>query len=321
MGAKFRRAHVDLPEAAAPTSTTSASGGTSIVTAGAEGTLLTAMEKPLAETGFLDVPGARLYYEVEGAGHPLLLLHAGIANLRMWDLHMPALAERHRVIRYDMRGFGRSENEDVPFSNRADLAAVLDHLEAESAYVCGASRGGVIALDFTLEQPDRVDALIFVAGGISGYETPGTPESAAFWEEAERVEEEHDWDRLSDMETAYWVEGPGQRPGRVDAAVRDRVHDWILTGYRAEKPNGTPQPLAPPAAGRLSEVTVPTLVLTGDLDDAQTQASCRHLADSVSGARLEVFEGAAHMLNLEQPERFERVVVDFLAEVEAATVV
>ncbi|MFN2484647.1 MAG: alpha/beta fold hydrolase [Candidatus Limnocylindria bacterium] len=277
----------------------------------------------MPDSGFLDVPGGRIYYEAEGTGHPIVLIHAGVANLRMWNGQASALAERYRVIRYDTRGFGLTESEDVAFSNRADLVALMDHLDAPSAHVCGLSRGGIIALDFTLEHPQRVDALIFAAGGIGGWESgeSSDPDARAFWEEAERRWEAHDWERLSDMETAFWVNGPGQPSDRVDQLIRDRVHDWILSNYRAQKPEGTPQPLEPPAAGRLGEITARTLVLVGDLDERGTQAACRHLAESVSGARLEVFEGAAHMLNLEQPERFARVVLDFLAEVDAARVV
>ena len=104
--------------------------------------------------------GARLYYEVEGEGHPLLLIHGGLGDLRMWDEQMPAFAERYRVIRYDTRGFGRSETEDVEFTERGDAAAVLQHLEAGSAYVVGQSRGGNIALDLALDEP--------AAGGCAG---------------------------------------------------------------------------------------------------------------------------------------------------------
>ena len=270
------------------------------------------------ESGFVETNGGRIYYEVEGRGHPLLLIHAGIANLRMWDDQVRAFSDRYRVIRYDTRGFGRTETDAVEFSNRDDLAAVLDRVGAASAYVLGASRGGMIALDFTLESPDRVDALIVAAGGIGGEPAEPTPEQKAFFDEAERAWGAREWERLAGLETSYWVDGPGQAAGRVGPAVRDRVHDWILTNYLAEKEEGKPRPLDPPATGRLSEVGAPTLVLIGNLDDVGTQAACRRLASEVAGARLEVFEGAAHLINLEQPDRFNRVVLDFLAGVEAA---
>ena len=272
-----------------------------------------------AETGYLAVDGVRLHYEVQGEGHPLVLIHAGIADLRMWDEQVAAFADQYRVIRYDTRGYGRTETEDVPFSNRADLAALLDYLGASSAYLLGASRGGMIALDFTLERPERVDALIVAAGGIGGYETQASAEEKAFGEEAERAWEAREWEHLSDMETAYWVDGPGQSSDRVDPAIRERVHDWILSNYRAEKAEGQPQRLDPPATGRLAEIRVPVMVLIGDLDDASTQESCRRLAAEVPNGRLETFNGVAHMINLEQPERFNRVVLEFLAEVAVAS--
>jgi 3-oxoadipate enol-lactonase len=266
----------------------------------------------MSDSGFVPVDGGSLYFEAEGRGHPLLLIHAGVANLRMWDPQVPRLAEHYRVIRYDTRGFGRSESERVGFSNRADAAAVLDHVGAETAVIVGASRGGIIALDFTLERPERVDALVCVAGGISGYQSPADVGQETIWEEVERMWEAKEWDRLADFETEWWCDGPGQRSDRVDPALRSLVHGWILDTYRAEKEEGIPQPLDPPAAGRLAEVAVPTLVVVGDLDDPGTMDAGGVLASQVAGARLETFAGCAHMLGLEQPDRFTELILEFL---------
>jgi pimeloyl-ACP methyl ester carboxylesterase len=267
----------------------------------------------MATSGFIDTNGAKLYYEVEGSGHPLVLVHAGVANLRMWDPQVPAFAEHYRVIRYDTRGWGRTETEQVPFSNRADLAAVLDHLDAPSAYVLGLSRGGSIALDFAVDHPGRADALIFCAGGIGGFEgAEPTPEEEALFAEAAQREEAHDWDWVADFETRYWVDGPGQPANRVDPAIRERVHDWILTTYQAEKNEGLPEPMQPPANERLPSLRMPVLSMVGDLDDRDTIAACRRLAEVVPGARFEEFRAAAHMFNLELPEKFNRLVLDFL---------
>jgi 3-oxoadipate enol-lactonase len=271
----------------------------------------------MTEAGFVPVEGGSLYYEADGNGNPMLLIHAGVANLRMWDPHVPRLAEQYRVVRYDTRGYGRSESEHVEFSNRADAAAVLDHVGVESALVVGASRGGMIALDLTLERPHRVDALVVVAGGVGGYSSPSDEGQEQVWEEAERMWEAKDWERLADFETRWWVDGPGQLPDRVDPGVRALVHGWILDTYRAEKEEGIPQPLDPPAVGRLDEISTPTLVVVGDLDDPGTVDACEVLAAGVADARLLTFEGCAHMLNLERPERFTNTVLEFLAGVEA----
>jgi len=267
-------------------------------------------------SGNLETNGARIYYEVDGAGDAVVLIHAGVANLRMWDDQVAALRHSHRVIRYDTRGYGRTETYAVEFSNRADIAALLDHLGERSAHVVGLSRGGQIALDFAIEFPDRVRSLVVAAGGVGGYD--GGDEAPDGWEQVEAWTAAHDWGPVAEWETAYWADGPGQSPDRVDPAVRARVHDWILTTYRAEKEEGRPQPLDPPAAGRLGELKAPLLVAIGTLDDPGTQESMRHLAGAVPGARMEVFEGAAHMINLEQPERFNALLRAFLAEAEAA---
>jgi 3-oxoadipate enol-lactonase len=268
----------------------------------------------MSESGFADVNGGRIYYEVEGDGHPLLLIHGGLGSLRMWDDQVPAFVGRHRVIRYDTRGWGRTETEDVEYSDAADAAAVLDHLEVASAYVVGQSRGGSIALDFAIDQPERTDALVSVAGGISGYEADRAEDEPQPWEEMERLWEAKDWDALAELETRVWVDGRDQPPTRVDAGLRQKVRNWILAGYRAEKPWGQPQSLDPPAAGRLAEVRVPTLAMIGDVDEAGTVAAGRHLAATVPGARLIEFPGVAHMIQMEERERFNQVTLDFLAE-------
>jgi 3-oxoadipate enol-lactonase len=271
----------------------------------------------MGESGFVEADGGRIYFEVEGNGHPVLLIHGGLGSLRMWDEHVPAFAERYRVIRYDTRGFGRTETDDVEFTNRGDAAAVLDHLGASSAYVVGQSRGGMIALDLTLDRPDRVDALVSVAGGVGGYE-PELPDGIELppWDEMERLEEAQDWDALAELETQVWVDGWGQPQDRVDAEIRRQVKEWILANYRAGIAGGKPQPLDPSAAVRLADVRVPTLVLIGEADELESVISERHLATSVPGAQVVEFPGVAHMIHLEEPERFNELVLEFLAEVE-----
>jgi 3-oxoadipate enol-lactonase len=274
----------------------------------------------MEKSGFIPVNGGRLYYEEAGEGYPLVLLHAGVANLRQWDPHVPAFAEHYRVIRYDTRGWGRSESEHVEFSNHGDLEQALDHLGVEATYLLGTSRSASIALNFAVTHPERVTRLVEVAGG--GVGEPDLPAEALAPSEAlekatEEALEAKDWKRLADLETAFWGDGPGQPEGRLNASARAAMHDWILTTYAAEKEEGIPQRLDPPADERLDQLTMPLLVVIGELDETYTNVTCRNLAEAVPGARFEVFEGAAHMLNLEQPERFTKLVLEFLAEVPA----
>ena len=272
----------------------------------------------MEKSGFIPVNGGRLYYEEVGDGPPFVMLHAGVANLRQWDPHVPAFADHYRVIRFDSRGYGKSESEHVEFSNHGDLEQVLDHLGIKETHVLGTSRSASIALNFTVTHPERVTSLIEVAGGGVGEPDLSEAEMAvgdAMDKASEEAEAAKDWKRLSELETAFWGDGPGQPEGRLAAPIRAQLYDWIYTTYAAEKEEGIPQQLDPPADERVDQVTMPLLVIIGSIDEAYTNATCRLLAETVPGARLEVFDGAAHMLNLEQPERFTKLVLEFLASV------
>ena len=270
-------------------------------------------------SGILEIEGARIAYEDEGGGPAVLLIHGGLGDRRMWDAQSQAFAGRYRVIRYDTRGWGQTQTDDVEYVDAADAVAVLDHVGVDAAHVVGQSRGGSIALDLVLAYPDRARSLLSVAGGIHGFEAPRPPESSpAPFEEMERLWEAKDWEALAELETRVWVDGWGQPTTRVDPELRARVREWILGGYRAETPWGKPQALEPPAAARLGEVDVPTLVMIGDVDEAGGVAAGHHLAASVRGARSVVFPGVAHMIHLEEPDRFNDLALQFYADAEAA---
>lgn len=266
-------------------------------------------------TGYLETNGGRIYYEVAGAGTPLLLLHAGICDCRMWDEQWAAFAAHHRVIRLDLRGFGHTTTEDVSFSNRQDLLDLLDHLGLERASVVGVSRGGQIAIDFALDYPERIAALIPVCAGISGYQPDEAlidPREIALFEQMEAAEEAEDWPLVASVDVRLWVDGPLQAEGRAAASVRERVYAMSMNNYQTVRVSGQAQPLDPPAAGRLGALGVPTLVIVGDLDTSATQQMAKALAAGIGGAQQAVISVAAHLPNMERPEEFNALVLDFL---------
>ena len=273
------------------------------------------MTNQTADSGFIEAPGAKLYYEAEGSGTPVVLIHAGVAHLRMWDEQAAAWRDRHRVIRYDTRGWGRTVVEDVPFSNRDDVRAVLDHFQIDKAHVLGLSRGGMIALDTAVETPERFLSLTWVAGGLRGFDVDD-PRLVDIWPEMEKLEEAKDWPRLVEMETQMWTDGPGQPADRVDPDVRRRMIEWNTENYHAEQPANQPTQPEIAAAEVLDRLTMPTLFIWGTLDELGVLKAGEKLTAEVSGARSHVFEGVAHMVNLEKPDEFNRLVGDFLDEVD-----
>lgn len=263
------------------------------------------------QNGFVDSQDARIYFERSGAGPAVLFIHAGVADLRMWDSQVEGLSDQFDCIRFDMRGFGRSENRAESYSPSADVAAVLDHLHVERADLVGLSMGGGLAVRFALEHPGRVRSLCLVAAGVGGWEEPPNELELAENAEVEKAFAAGDWDRATELEVNYWLDGPG-RAGRVNAEIREKMMQMCRGTYGRAEPAAKPVPLDPPAIRRLSEIDVPTLVIVGTFDESSILDIANLLAEQIPGAKKIVYEGAAHMINLEQPDRFNSDLLNFL---------
>lgn len=262
-------------------------------------------------TGFAEVNGAQLYYEVAGAGVPLVLLHAGVADGRMWDEQFAALAEKYRVIRYDMRGFGRTAVPPGAFSHHEDLAGLLNELQVKQASVVGISNGGRIALDFTLAYPERVQALVLAAPSVGGSQP--SARIRGFWDEEDAAIEQEDWETAVEVNLQAWVDGIYRQPEEVDTAVRQKVALMQREIFDIPVPvDAQEQPLQPVAYGRLAEITVPTLILVGDLDLPEKVEQANWLVMQIPNAQLVTIPQVAHMLNMEAAEQFNQHVSSFL---------
>jgi pimeloyl-ACP methyl ester carboxylesterase len=264
---------------------------------------------------FVDVPGGRLKVGADGDGPPIVLVHSAVVDMRSWDALVPLLVGAgYRVIRYDTRGYGESTTEDVAFSNRADLLAVMDAAGVGRAAVVGNSRGAMIALDTILEAPERFVAYAWVGGGIGGYEGgEPSPAELAIFEEADGYETSGNTAALLDLELRVWLDGVGQSATRVPAALREAFLRMDGPLLQPGHVFGKPIPLEPNAASRLHEIRVPTLVVVGALDTSGTRASAAHLAASVEASRFVTFPDVAHMVGMEAPDRLAALIVELLA--------
>jgi 3-oxoadipate enol-lactonase len=263
-------------------------------------------------TGFAEVNGARLYHESAGEGPPLVLVHAGIADLRMWDGQFEPFAEGHRTVRWDMRGFGRSPMVDAPFSNREDLFGLMEHLQIESASLIGSSMGGGMIIDFALEHPPMVDAMVLVGSAVSGFASEG-PEPPQ-WQALVAAYRAGDLSQAARLEAELWVVGTRASAEDVDASILARVQEMDEIALATEKDRGRlEQPLETPSIDRLSEITAPTLIVVGDADTTEMQQAADLLAREIAGARKVIMRDAGHLPNLEHPAEFNRLVLEFLA--------
>jgi 3-oxoadipate enol-lactonase len=242
-------------------------------------------------------------YDVRGSGPTVVLVHGGILDRRMWDQEAEALAPRFRVVRYDLRGHGRSADIGGPFSASDDLAAVLDAVSAPRAHLVGLSKGGSVALDFTLTYPQRVDRLVLVGALPSGAQiTERLPGIDSLIMAARRGDVDRAASLAADMpafnappERAQWVRGIVLGNARVfrQSPTAERV-------------------LSPPAMARLGEVRVPTLVIVGDADARDIRVAADSLARGIRGAQRATVAGAGHLVNVWRAREFSELVTRFL---------
>ena len=265
----------------------------------------------LRKTSTASINGATLYYELVGEGEPLVLVHAGIADSRMWDAQIEVFAQRYRVICYDMRGFGRTSMVEGPYSHHEDLRGLLDFLDVRWAHLLGCSMGGATVLNFTLRYPEKVGALVLVGSAVNGFEPDVEPPKQ--WDELVAADEAGDLERVSELEVQIWVDGPRRGSEDVSATVRDLVREMNLIALKNEA-FGHGGDLTPEQAtvDRLVDIRAPSLVIVGDLDQPWTTARAGLLERKLPNVRKVVMPGVAHLPNMERPEEFNRIVLNFL---------
>jgi pimeloyl-ACP methyl ester carboxylesterase len=262
-------------------------------------------------TGYLNVGGSKLYYETIGEGYPLTLIHDGLVDGRVWDEQVSFFAEQYQVIRYDRRGYGRSERPWADYSNVADLYALLNFLEIEHTSLMGVSAGGMIAIDFALAHSARVDALALVGANVNGFE--GSEHSEQRVQAAIRPLIEED-----DVEQAIenWVNDPYfVSPANTTARVRFR--EFLTTSpHNLYDPHWHSfEEVGQPAIERLPEIHAPTLLIVGEADIPDNHAVSGALQVGIKGSKRVVLPNAGHLVNLEQPQAFNQLVSEFLGSV------
>jgi pimeloyl-ACP methyl ester carboxylesterase len=241
----------------------------------------------------------------------VLLLHAGIADHRMWAPQLdPLSAAGFRTIAPDLRGFGDNRLDPEPFSYARDVLPLLDG----AAAVVGASQGGRVALEVALLAPEQVRRLVVIAPGLPGWSW--SDETRAGWAEEETAYERGDLDAAAEASARLWLDRPGERKIPLDPGVRSIVLEMILRSYEQQaawdEGAGEEAVLDPPVQERLGEIGCPTLVLVGEFDVPDMRAIAAHVAESIPDAELGTVAGAAHLPSLEQPELVNARLLDFL---------
>ncbi|MHA2181982.1 MAG: alpha/beta fold hydrolase [Promethearchaeota archaeon] len=260
-------------------------------------------------SGFAKVNTTKLYYEILGEGHPLVLIHGGLMDRRMWDHQFNLFAKDYKVIRYDLRGYEKSDVPKDKFSHIDDLYQLLQFLNIDKTYILGLSLGGMIAIDFTLEHPDIVDALITVSSALNGYPYADAEDFESRFLAIYKAAKEEGLDKAIEllMELPFFV--PVEHDVRTVQKMRTLIKENFETWSKDQELYVW---TSPPAIERLIEIKVPTLVVVGDHDVTDILGVADTLTNEIPGAKKVVIRGAGHHVNMEKPKEFDRIVINFL---------
>lgn len=271
---------------------------------------------PAIQTGYAEVNGARLYYEIAGRGAPLVMIHAGIADCRMWNNEFETFAKSHQVIRFDMRGYGRSLPVEGEFNIQDDLRALLAKLNIQSPRILmGCSIGAGLAIDYALTQPQDVLALILVGGAPTGLDIEAEAPDELF-AQSEQAFNNGDIDLVAEIDMKIWFDGFGRSPADVDPAIRQQAWEMprLVTEHeRKGIGKHVRKSFDKPAAARLDELKMPVLVIIGENDLPYLRLAADYLTEHLPRASKALIRKAAHLPNMEQPEQFQAAVRHFLA--------
>jgi len=261
------------------------------------------------QSGFASVNGTQLYFEVSGSGEALVFIHGFTLDNRMWDDQVNAFASRYRVLRYDIRGFGQSAMPaDQSYSRIEDLKALLEHLGIVQAVIVGLSMGGEIALNFALTYPQATRALILADALLPGF--AWSPEGAASFAPVNTAAKERGVQAAKDLWLAHPLFVPAGEQSIVAARLAAMVETYSGWHWVETDPDRAPET---PAAQRLTLISASTLIIVGERDMPDFVAMSAMLAQQIPQSRQVIMPGIGHMSNMEDPVRWNEIVLTFLA--------
>ena len=262
-----------------------------------------------AVSGVIEVGEARLHYDAFGTGRPVVFIHAGVADSRMWDAQFEEI-ENSRLIRFDLRGYGKSTLGSERFTNRDDLIAVLDHLQIERALLVGCSIGGNIALQVAASTPERLEGLILVGADSPGFD-PGIDYESPEWPLAIEAFKAEDWRRVAELDAEMWLAGRGRALSDLDPETVDLFVNMDMIALENE--TGRNQLDDGERLERLPEVDVPVEVIVGARDIPQLIAAADDLVANLGQRAPVVIEDTAHLPSMDRPMDFNSAITGFLA--------
>lgn len=275
----------------------------------------TGQYKPV--TGTIKAGNFQVYYERQGKGEALLLLHAGLQDHTMWKEQVAGLSAYYEVITIDLPFHGNTKGKDTTLLVQDVIRILLDSLYMQQVFIAGLSMGASVVQDFVIAYPERVKKAVLLAAGVNGYEKkhPVDSVSMAWYNRFAQALEAKDTIKAAAEFTKAWAEGVYRSRDSLKSPASQYVYNTTLKNLRLHKMEGWPQlQMAPPAVEQLPSIQVPVLIIDGDKDLPYITAASGYMAQTIPGAKRIVMKDVAHMLNLEKPAELNRLMLRFLKE-------
>lgn len=259
------------------------------------------------DSGYVKVDGGKLFYEIAGTGPNIVLLHDGMVHCEIWDEQFLLLAKNYRVVRYDRRAYGKSSDPEAPYSHIDDLNQVFIQLNIEKAIVFGMSSGGGLAIDFTLQYPEKVVGLVLVGAVVGGYGYS----SHMITRGGHMIPPSERSDNLKVIK--YFVMDDPYEIYKENIKAKERVMEMVQPYMQKARGEGIPvKPAEKQAIKFLSEIKVPTLVLVGEFDIPDVHAHSGAISAGIFDSTRKIIPGSGHLIPIEQPGLFNEAVFNFL---------
>lgn len=277
--------------------------------------ILLACTKPAEkETGFIRAGKLTIYYERQGEGPPVLLLHAGLQDHRMWEPQVNFIKKNHQVITVDLPAQGKSSGVDSTIFMADVLIKVLDGLEVDRVTVIGLSYGSSSATDLVLAYPERIDKVVLVSAGLTGWDKVLQADtiSTKHFALLDTAFNKEEYEKTAELFTKAWCDGPFRKPEEVKEETRAYIYFTTLANLRDHDKDSWAKFSEITAAERISQLKKPVLIVYGDKDLPIIRTVSQFLHEKIEGSKIVEMPGVAHMLNMEAPEEFNKIVSRFI---------
>lgn len=270
-------------------------------------------EQQQPKSGTIKAGGFNVYYEREGKGDAVLLLHAGLQDHTMWAEQVKVLSKHFEVITADLPYHGNTTGNDTTILIADVVKILLDSLHIQKTSIAGLSMGAYSCMDFLLAYPNRVNKAIFIAGGVNGFENPADTISEYWYPLFKKALEDKDTVLAAKEFTRAWAEGIYRKGDSLKAPVSQYIYKASLNTMRQHQVAGWPKfQEEPPAIKKIGGIKSAVLIIDGDKDLPAITDNAVYMEKNIPGAKRVLMKDVAHMLNMEKPEELNKLMMDFL---------